>query len=375
MKLKIANYNVQLESKHSLIQTYSKNESLKIVGRVPRNIVNAPNNTSNAPSRELMRSALKDYLELSKEATEKLKQQISTSANQEINVEDIKDLDIPDKDKQKILLLAKMIKALTGKDIKITIPKEIKIKPLDIKLPAIGTQATTGTQAPANTGPNWAIQYHSSESYSESESLSFAAKGMINTTDGKQIQFDLKLNMSRQFASQNNVDITMGNKALLDPLVINFDGPAAKVTQTKFEFDIDSDGKADQLSTLTKGSGFLALDANNDGVINDGNELFGTKSGNGFADLSAFDTDKNNWIDENDVVFDKLRVFTVYEDGTRDLFTLGEKGIGAIYLGNVGAAFNMTDTNNNLEAQAKSAGIFLKENGTAGTVQQVDFVV
>jgi hypothetical protein len=371
--LKIANYDVQMESKHSLIQTYSKNESLKVVGKVPRNILNTSNNTSSTPSKELMRSALKDYLELSKEATEKLKQQISTSANQEITVEDINDLDIPDKDKQKILLLAKMIKALTGKDIKITIPKEIKIRPLDIKLPAIGTQATT--QAPAKTGPNWAMQYHSSESYSESESLSFTAKGMVNTADGKQIQFDLNLNMSRQFAYENNVDITMGNKALLDPLVINFDGPAASVTQTKFEFDIDSDGKADQLSTLTKGSGFLALDKNNDGVINDGNELFGTKSGNGFADLSAFDTDKNNWIDENDVVFDKLRVFTVNEDGSRQLFTLGEKGIGAIYLGNVGAAFSMTDTSNNLEAQAKSAGIFLKENGTAGTIQQVDFVV
>ena len=41
-----------------------------------------------------------------------------------------------------------------------------------------------------------------------------------------------------------------------------------------------------------------ALDINEDGKINDGKELFGTASGNGFGDLAAYDQDNNGWIDE-----------------------------------------------------------------------------
>ena len=36
---------------------------------------------------------------------------------------------------------------------------------------------------------------------------------------------------------------------------------------------------------MEDGSRFLALDKNNDGIINNGSELFGTESGNGFIDL------------------------------------------------------------------------------------------
>mgnify|MGYP000465316364 CR=1 FL=1 len=51
---------------------------------------------------------------------------------------------------------------------------------------------------------------------------------------------------------------------------------------------------------LQGGSGYLALNKNGDGVINDGSELFGTASGDGFYDLSMYDEDGNGWIDEND---------------------------------------------------------------------------
>ena len=58
------------------------------------------------------------------------------------------------------------------------------------------------------------------------------------------------------------------------------------VSDMKFKFDIDSDGKVDEISFVGKSSGFLALDKNEDGKINDGSELFGTKSGDGFSDLA-----------------------------------------------------------------------------------------
>lgn len=74
------------------------------------------------------------------------------------------------------------------------------------------------------------------------------------------------------------------------------------------------------------------MDINGDGKINDGNELFGPKSGNGFSDLAAFDEDGNGWIDENDFVYDKLRIWTKDKYGNDSLLAIGKKGIGAIYL-------------------------------------------
>ena len=119
----------------------------------------------------------------------------------------------------------------------------------------------------------------------------------------------------------------------------------------------------------------FALDLNNDGTINDGKELFGPESGNGFSDLANYDTDHNNWIDENDAIYDKLRIWSKDENGKDYLFALGEKGVGAIYLGNVSTSYALKDANNQTNAQLQRSGIFLNEDGSAGTVQHIDLVV
>ena len=141
-----------------------------------------------------------------------------------------------------------------------------------------------------------------------------------------------------------------------------------------FQFDIDCDGKMDEISMLREGSGFLALDKNGDGKINDGSELFGTRSGNGFADLAVYDEDGNGWIDENDEIFDKLRVWSKDKDGKDVLKTLKEADVGAIYLGSTNSQFSLTDKKDNeVLGAVRSTGIYLKEStGMAGTVQQVD---
>ena len=118
--------------------------------------------------------------------------------------------------------------------------------------------------------------------YSESESMSFAAQGVAITEDGRQIDFGVSISMSRSFAQYMNVQIPMVQNALMDPLVINLDSGTANVSDQKFRFDLDADGNEESISMPTKGSAFLALDLNGDGSINDGSELFGTKSGDGF---------------------------------------------------------------------------------------------
>lgn len=207
----------------------------------------------------------------------------------------------------------------------------------------------------------------------EQEAVHVQAGGYVQTEDGRSISFGVDLNMSREFASQVNIESTQ-QVVMTDPLVINMDDLPAGVTDMTFQFDIDCDGKLDEISMLREGSGFLALDKNGDGKINDGSELFGTRSGDGFADLAAYDEDGNGWIDENDEIFSKLRIWSKDKDGNDVLKTLKEADVGAIYLGSASSQFSITDEkNNDVLGAVRATGVYLKEStGMAGTVQQVD---
>jgi hypothetical protein len=212
-------------------------------------------------------------------------------------------------------------------------------------------------------------------SHYESESLQYAAKGLVNTADGRSISVDISFNMSRQFyasvtGSVSNTEIVK----VMDPLVVSFSGTAASLTERKFEFDIDADGELDNISFAGEGSGFLALDRNGDGVINDGSELFGPSSGSGFGELRAHDLDGNGWIDENDDIFSKLRVWSKGADGSDMLFTLKEADVGAIYLGDISTQYTL-GSYGAVDGMLRSTSMFLKESGGAGLVSHIDLTV
>ena len=207
--------------------------------------------------------------------------------------------------------------------------------------------------------------------HGEDEATAFHAQGVINTADGKQVPFEVELTMSRQFVEENSVQVRMGD-ALKDPLVINFGGNAAQLTGTKFFFDVDSDGVQDPVSFLQAGSGFLALDRSGDGVVNNGSELFGPFTGDGFSELARSDDDGNGWIDKNDPIYDKLRVWTRDGECNDTLLALGQVGLGAIYLASIETPFALKDETNDLLGQIRATGIYANEDGTVGTIQQID---
>ena len=182
--------------------------------------------------------------------------------------------------------------------------------------------------------------------------------------------------MSRSFC-QKYESLTVEDYVFTDPLVINLDTSVAKVTDQKFMFDLNSDGEMEEMSFVAGGSGFLALDKNGDGLINDGSELFGTKSGDGFKDLSQYDKDGNGWIDEADNIFKDLVIWTKDENGEDYLMSLSKADIGAIYLGSASTEFSLNEMEtNNTNAVIRSTGVFLREsNGAVGTIQHVDFAV
>jgi len=210
-------------------------------------------------------------------------------------------------------------------------------------------------------------------------SMSFSTVAQVKTSDGRLIDIDLQLNMSQSFYEKLDFEALFSNTTvteivLKDPLVINLDIPSAMLGNTKFEFDLDCDGETDQISRLANGSGFLAYDIHGDGVIRDGSQLFGALTGNGFAELAMHDKDGNGWIDENDCIFDKLRVWLVNDDGTHSLFALGELGIGAIFLGSVETDYVLGSLNDP-DGYIRRTGFFLYEDGRAGTIQHVDLRV
>ncbi len=268
----------------------------------------------------------------------------------------------------KLTAMRLILEALTGRKIRIT-----SFAPLSPENPGIPQQGASPEESPPRQG--WGLEYDLVETTTEQESLDFSARGQVVTVDGQVIDFQLQLAMRREFAATRNVRIRGGDALLIDPLVINFNGKAAALSDMRFAFDLDGDGTSEQIFGLAPGNGFLAFDRNGDGRINNGLELFGPASGNGFAELARLDSDNNGWLDENDPLYDQLRVWMREEGGNESLATLAQKNVGAILLRPVETAFALKNSENGLQGQLRETSIFLEETGGAGMVQEIDFVV
>lgn len=246
--------------------------------------------------------------------------------------------------------------------------------------------STQGTATPASDVFNLVtsrvkILNYVSETWNiEQEDTSFSTVGTVRTKDGREINFNVNVNMSRRCEEYYKEQLNVAEFTLHDPLVINLDTDVAELSDQTFYFDLDADGEEEEISML-KGSGYLALDKNEDGIINDGSELFGTGNGDGFADLARYDEDGNGWIDENDSIWSKLKIWCKDEKGNDVLYKLSDKGVGAICLQNVSTDFTLqgdrtardgTTEVNATNGAIRKTGIFLYENGNVGTVQHVD---
>ncbi len=346
--------DISMASKYSLVQHYEKTEELKMwVGE------------ENPFEPRENQSASQDRVSITEDAKTHIARKRETPKAEESDME----AGVTGK----LMLIKLLVESFTGKKINLRDLKEMNDDSDSAEISSGKEEAHAEEGQPQRQG--WGLIYNSRESYYEHEKLSFEAKGTITTEDGREIDFKLYLKLDRKYMSEESVSIRAGDAALTDPLVINYAGPAADLTNTKFSFDLNADGTDDNISFVRPGSGILTLDLNNDGAVNNGTELFGPSTGNGFTELAAYDEDGNNWIDEKDSVFTKLRIWTKDAEGKDVLFSLKEKDIGAIYLENISTEFNLKDAENRLNGQVASTGLYLNENGTPGTIQQVNIAV
>ena len=393
--MKIANSSVVMASGHQE-SSYSYKKSVTMEASISKDLPGAILTLSAEAEGKSFVESMEEYKEQKKEEAARKKQEneqkyADSMAEQlrKLQESGSLNLEMSDEYRMKLELLKRLFQMLTRGKALDDSGNLTQDSPeiLDLRSPSykIGTESSSTSASvksfgsisigTGSSGTTWQRVTATSGFVSESESVAFASSGMVKTQDGRSIDFNIEVSMSRAFTSQINT-LTTQNYIKTDPLVINLDTDIGSVTDQKFLFDLDSDGDEEEISFAGKGSGFLALDRNGDGRIGDGSELFGTKSGDGFKDLAAFDEDGNGWIDENDSIYSKLKVWTKDEAGNDYLINLKDADVGAIYLDNAHTQFSLKDGNNRLNGEIKKTGIYLHEStGAAGTLNHVDLAV
>lgn len=352
--MKIASAELQLASSHSSMQRHEVNASLRAWTGPRRPDFEGRGASTQPPARPLVVISEAGKVAAAAGAIDK-------------EVEENIDED------PRMLLMRLMLEALTGKSARIFDASELTDHSRPVNVPA--SAASAGGQN-GNRGAGFGLEYDYHESYTELEASSFTASGTVRTADGKEIGFDLTLMMARAYHEESSISLRLGDAARkVDPLVLNFSGNAASLIDQAFSFDLDSDGTEEQISRLGSGSAYLVFDRNGDGRINNGGEMFGPNSGDGFAELAGLDDDGNGWIDENDKAWQALSLWHPDENGQGELKSLGESAVGAIALARVATPFDLKSNRNELFGQIRTSGIFLHEDGRAGTIQQIDLAV
>ncbi|MDN4146077.1 calcium-binding protein [Pseudomonas tohonis] len=161
-----------------------------------------------------------------------------------------------------------------------------------------------------------------------------------------------------------------------DPLSLDLDGDGIETVGANagITFDFDGDGLKTGTGWVKGDDGFLVLDRNSNGQIDNGGELFGVdtvkangqKASNGFDALKDFDSNGDGVFDAQDTQFANVKIWQdANQDGIAqagELKTLAEHNIVAINLDSTASNHN---SNGNL---ISAVGSFVRGDGSEGTV-------
>lgn len=354
LTMKVAAFSVELQSSHRFAQSLETSERLE-VWRGTRDAV------------PVTAGAQRPAVEISAAGQGALAAENASAAVDAVAEDSVED-------DPRLAMLIRMIEFLTGEPVRRFSMRDLQ--PADTAAESgyeTGGNAVASGQGGARR-VGFGLEYDFSSRFSETETVSFAAAGVVRTAGGGEIRFELGFEMSRSYTESVSVSVRAGDPRLKDPLVLDFGGPAAALSDVRFGFDLDGDGTREKLPSMS-GSGFLAFDRNANGRVDDGRELFGPATGDGFAELARLDDDGNGWIDEADSAWSQLRVWQPDAAGEGSAQSLGEAGVGALHLGRVATPFSLKDAANDTQGLMRTSGVYLREDGRAGTLSQVDLKV
>lgn len=169
-----------------------------------------------------------------------------------------------------------------------------------------------------------------------------------------------------------------------DPLIIDLGIPGIELHSLAngVNFDLDNNGFAEKTAWIGSEDGFLALDRNKNGRIDNGGELFGdqvilkdgSKSASGFEALAELDENGDGMIDKNDSQFKNLRVWIdANRNGiseTNELKNLDEIGVISISLDHTEISFVDEETGSRI---AESSSVTINRNGIDTTTEISEF--
>lgn len=135
------------------------------------------------------------------------------------------------------------------------------------------------------------------------------------------------------------------------PILVDLDGNGVRLTElgaSNMFFDMDGDGRVNRTAWASAGDGVLVRDGNDDGVIDQRNEVVftdwdGTSKSDLQALLAMFDTNNNGKLDAGDTDWSLFKVLVTNSDGTTTLMTLGQLDITEITLISNNQSVNFSD--------------------------------
>jgi len=133
------------------------------------------------------------------------------------------------------------------------------------------------------------------------------------------------------------------------PLVLDLGGQGIELSSPLVAFNLAPTGTDDVIErsgwVVSKDTPFLVLDLDNNGLIDNGGELFGNftlvaangvRAANGFEALAQYDSNRNLFLDQEDEVYQRLRLWEdINLDGrsqSDELTPLADRGVVAIDL-------------------------------------------
>lgn len=162
-----------------------------------------------------------------------------------------------------------------------------------------------------------------------------------------------------------------------DPLIIDLSVNSIGVSFTalagsQVHFDLDSDGFAERTGWISTSSAFVVMDRNGNGTIDNGGEMFGDASQNGFASIGALDSNHDGIISSLDTEFANLKVWKdLNQDGISqadELKSLSAAGVVSIDLN--ATAFSHSFRG---DAQILAGGTYTNSSGEQREVVAASF--
>lgn len=209
--------------------------------------------------------------------------------------------------------------------------------------------------------------------------------GVKNTGSNDAIDSDVngdmisKVNVTRT----DTINLSSGENDMrwdagITPIAIDLNGDGIHTIardDMQGSFDLLGTGKAIQSGWLSKGDGFLAIDSNGNGAIDNVGELFGgTAKGSGFAKLASYDSNGDGVVNASDAQFASLLIWQdANSDGKTDageLVSLAAAGVTGLNVAYTELPF--LDANNNLHLERSSVTM---SNGKTADMTDVYFNV